>query len=1304
MSAASEYAELLKLIEVSGPFLSFPVFKETFPQGLVKDSPALTREMKELYEEWRVARSSSQGFVSPAQREWLGAVFHTLLGLPAEWIAQDNAIPQNLAHAVAQHHETLRPDAVLLDAGKPRLLISILSPSQQPDRRPAVTTWNATCAARMAELLHATRIPVGLVTNGERFTLVYAEPGQPTGFADFRAELWFDERLTLRAFRDFLSADALFNRPLEQAIEGLYRRSLENQHEVSITLGRQVRRAVEMFVSALDRADRESDRTLLAGVPEEHVYEAALFLMMRLVFLFFAEERDLLPMTNPVYRENYAVSTLHDQLREAADRLGEEVLERRYDAFPRLLATFRAVHGGVEHDLAALPAYGGDLFDPDRFPFLEGRTAGSDWHKAAAQPCPIHNRTVLHLLQALQFLEIKVAGGWEKRRLSFRALDIEQIGHVYEGLLDHTVRRATDIVLSLEGKEAPDVTLSELQRRSEHPGFIEWLADETGRTAKAIEKSLKDTSINDPLRWPDWEQVSRFATLVRRDDNGDPGIIPARSLYVTAGAARRQTGTQYTPRMLTESVVEHALAPQVYVGPAEGLPPEKWLLKSAAQILSLKVCDFACGSAAFLVAAARYLSSRLMEGWEEAQKQHGAGISITPYGDASTGLPGEELLPLNLDERGLYALRIVVERCLYGVDRNWLAVEMAKLSLWLLTLQRNKPFTFLDHAIRCGDSLLGVDLKQLSTWSLSGEGTQTVLFNDDLAFAADKREGLMKMQYHPANQQRMLDAALTKTRRLRAAADLLIATAFEPNPDALAGAVSMGLDNQEAEARRVLKERHPFHWPVEFPEVFLYDGGFDAIVGNPPFIGGKRITGALGSQYREYLVELLGGGVRGNADYVAYFFLRAERLLKTGGTAGLLATNTIAQGDTREVGLDQIAAHGSTIYRAIPSRKWPGEANLEVAYVWFRRGTWTGALLLDDVPVRGITTQLQPAGGVSGNPHRLTANVGRCFQGSNVLGMGFVLTTDEANRLLDRDPRNREVIFPYLTGEDLNSRWDQSPSRWVINFHDWPLERAEAYADCLRIVERLVKPEREKLGAKADASARGYARLWWQFGRKGLDLYTAIRGLDKVMARSRVSNLHSVSFVANGIVYSEAAVVFASRESAMFAALQNTFQTLWIGLQASTMRTDIRYTASDCFETFPFPHALASLEGIGERYDAHRRGIMAARREGLTKTYNGFHSTREVSNDIATLRALHVEMDHAVAAAYDWTDLDLGHGFHETKQGVRYTISEAARREVLDRLLSLNRKRYAQEQTAVESGPKAKQKARRPRADQPALF
>lgn len=314
MSAASEYAELLKLIEVSGPFISLPVFREVFPQGLSKDAADRTRELRELYTAWCAIRAHSPHIVTPAQREWLQAVFTGFLEWPADWLVEANAIPQNLSHFVAQHHETLRPELVLMEDGKPRILIQFLPPAQAPDRRPNGSTWNASCAARMAELLHATRVPLGLVTNGERFTLVYAEPGQPTGFAEFQAELWFEERLTLRAFRDLLSADALFNRPAEQMLDALYRRSLQNQQEVSTTLGRQVRRAVEMFVAALDRADREQQRNLLQNEAPEHIYEAALTVMMRLVFLFFAEERDLLPVTNPIYQENYAVTTLHDQL------------------------------------------------------------------------------------------------------------------------------------------------------------------------------------------------------------------------------------------------------------------------------------------------------------------------------------------------------------------------------------------------------------------------------------------------------------------------------------------------------------------------------------------------------------------------------------------------------------------------------------------------------------------------------------------------------------------------------------------------------------------------------------------------------------------------------------------------------------------------------------------------------------------------------------------------------------------------------------------------------------------------------
>ena len=198
----------------------------------------------------------------------------------------------------------------------------------------------------------------------------------------------------------------------------------------------------------------------------------------------------------------------------------------------------------------------------------------------------------------------------------------------------------------------------------------------------------------------------------------------------------------------------------------------------------------------------------------------------------------------------------------------------------------------------------------------------------------------------------------------------------------------------------------------------------------------------------------------------------------------MIATNTIAQGDTREVALEQMLGDGFVSPRAVSSQKWPGEANLEVAVVWLRRGDWRGRHVLDGDPVVGITPYLSIPGEVEGPPHRLAANAGKSFQGSIVLGMGFVLEPEEAEALIRRDERNRQVLYPYLNGEDLNSRWDQSPSRWVINFHDWPLDRASApaghagpvaadFPDCLRIVEKKVRPERERNNRKV------YRERWW---------------------------------------------------------------------------------------------------------------------------------------------------------------------------------------------------------------------------------
>src|SRR5205823_2757202 len=373
-------------------------------------------------------------------------VLGNVLEMQREALAEGQALPPGLRAYMPEHGETLLPDMALLspEDRKAHLLIKQYPAGQDLDKSIAGLHWKASPATRMMELLRRTGVRMGLVTNGERWMLVDAPPNETTGFASWYAPLWLEEPITLRAFRSLLRAQRFFGVPDNETLEAMLQESASNQQEVTDQLGYQVRHAVEVLVQALDRMDKDRNRALLGNLKEEELYEAALIVMMRLVFLMSAEERDMLLLGEALYDQNYAISTLQATLREQADQHGEEVLERRHDAWSRLLAVFRVVYGGVEHQDLRLPAYGGHLFDPDRYAFLEGRVAGTSWLTHVAEPLAINNRTVLHLLEALQFLQVKMQGGGpaERRRLSFRALDVEQIGHVYEGLLDHTARRA----------------------------------------------------------------------------------------------------------------------------------------------------------------------------------------------------------------------------------------------------------------------------------------------------------------------------------------------------------------------------------------------------------------------------------------------------------------------------------------------------------------------------------------------------------------------------------------------------------------------------------------------------------------------------------------------------------------------------------------------------------------------------------------------------------------------------------------------------------------------------------------------
>lgn len=348
---------------------------------------------------------------------------------------------------------------------------------------------------------------------------------------------------------------------------------------------------------------------------------------------------------------------------------------------------------------------------------------------------------------------------------------------------------------------------------------------------------------------------------------------------------------------------------------------------------------------------------------------------------------------------------------------------------------------------------------------------------------------------------------------------------------------------------------------------------------------------------------------------------------------------------------------------------------------------------------------MQQPGSVSGKPCRLALNAGKSFQGSIVLGMGYVLKPEEANLLIEKNSRNRDVLFPYLNGDDLTSRWDQSPSRWVINFRDWPIERAMEYRDCFEIIDNVVRPERTRRKETGGFQLRYplYER-WWHYGEKRPELYATIATLDRVLVGVRHTKFWSLAVCTNNIVFSDALVVLAIDTFDGFCLLSSSVHEAWAREYSGSLETRLRYAPSDCFETFPFPDSFNLLEAIGQRYQSHRSKIMAVRREGITETYNRFHTPHELSHDIAILRALHVEMDHAVAGAYGWTDLILGHSFHETKQGIRYTVSEAARREVIDRLLALNHERYAAEQSAAAAAPRPKAKTRKRAPSQPGLF
>ncbi len=1276
-------------------------------------------------------------------------------GLPEQFAGLEVVLPE--------YNETLRPTYVVPNSNSPEtssdnppwmMLVQVIGmgvPLDKPDETDN-RRWQASPHAKFERLLKETQVSTGLLTNGQSIRLVYAPRTETSGYLTFDIDQMTTVagRPIFAALHMLLCEERLFSLDPSQCLPAILANSRKYQNAVSTKLSEQVLAALfellRGFQAANDHRGGDLLRETLAENPQQ-VYHGLLTVLMRMVFILYAEDRGLLS-TDEVYTNHYSVSGLFERLRGDAGRY-PDTMDQRFGAWAQLLTLFRIIHEGCQHRDFVIPARKGYLFDPERYPFLEDKIPR------------ISDGVVYRVLEDLLILD--------GERLSYRTLDVEQIGSVYEAIMgfELEVAQGRSIAVKATKSHGAPATINLEALLAVKPSdrtkrLQEWtdqkLNAEATKTMKASE------SVEDLLA----ALGKKIATRVT------PNVVPTGAMIFQPSDERRRSGSHYTPRSLTEPIVRTTLEPilkqLLVVDPellesAEKLKARIGKLKNynkpldmqlrryqrqieraeqAAkvgvphpdQILDLKVCDPAMGSGAFLVEACRQLGAELERSWHAHE--------MVP-----TDIPPDET-------ELLYAQRQVAQRCLYGIDKNVMAVDLAKLSLWLVTLAKDHAFTFLDHSLRHGDSLVGLTREQIIGFHWEPKKQQRLgedKIQDRLERATAARAKILNARDDAPyrDQETRMQNAEAALGPVRLTADACVSAFFasakkkqreercEELFESVSSWYSTGMEMQHrgpiaAAAAELRNGEHPippFHWEIEFPEVFAREnGGFDAFVGNPPFLGGSKISTTFGVSYRDLLL-VLHAESHGNGDLVAHFFRRCFDLLRQAGTFGLIGTNTIAQGDTRATGLRWIRINNGTVFNARRRLCWPGIAAVIVSAVYVAKAKLSGPFQLDDREVESITSFLFYAGGDE-NPKNLVANDGLSFLGVALQGYGFAFddsesseanSIEEMNRLLIKDARNQEVIHPFIGGEEVNTSPTHAHHRYVINFGDLEESDARAWPDVFAIIEQRVKPKRM-------ANKRAlYRRYWWQHGEKRQELWNAIGGLHRILAVARVSQSAAFTFLPSGMVYSDQLVCFPFDSDESFAVMQSRTHEVWARLFSSSMKDDLRYSPTDCFVTFPFPlmsKPTVDLNSIGATYVSVRATQMVERDEGLTRICNRFHDPHEESEGILKLRRLHDDMDRAVLRAYGWDDLaetarceflldyeededeDLPTAKRsKKKKPYRLRWPDEFRDEVLARLLELNEQRHKEEllagevAAAAEKAAKAAAKQAKAKPDKP---
>lgn len=1300
------------------------------PEGLLVNSAVLQRHG--VVPDMNTARLAaiqrqlSAALQAPAPSPLLSA----LLG----WQEQDMEDGAGHSGLLVQLPETgtaIGPDLVVPNPEpnqKPQLLVRWVPDGAAFDTPQRVESWQATPHHLMTRLLQGTGCPTGILLSASALRLLHLPPGEAMGHATFPLADMTDVpgRPMLAGLRCLLEGEArLFGDP-DRRLSVLLRDSRRHQAEVSGDLSRQGLAALHALLRGLHAADRRAGRDRVARLAvdrPDHLYGGLLTTLMRLVFVLYAEDRGLFPDAL-TWRENYSLGGLFDRLQDD-DARHHDTMEDRFGAWCQILALCRIVHSGATHGELRLPARRGALFDPDRFPFLEGRDAPAD----RPDPPRVSDATVLDILRGLLVLR--------GQRLLYSVLDVEQIGAVYETMMGFTVKLTGAPSIAIKsGEKSGASTVIELPAllalaSSKRAGWLKENAER--KPAPGVARQISAAGDLPALE-------AALASLVDRD--ATPATIPAGTPVLQPTPERRRTGSHYTPPRLTRPIVTDTLRPVL-----AGLGAEP----SPAAILALRIVDPAMGSGAFLVEACRQLAAHLAAAWART-------------GDTPKLPPDQDALE--------HARRLVAVHCLCGVDRNPFAVEMARLSLWLATLARDHEFTFLDHALRHGDALIGLDRASIAglRWTPEAGSAQLALplLRGPIARAAVERRRIRDTLGEEGEDvlRPLLNRADAILDPARAIGDAVCATFFAHGrgPDRnrargeLEGAyLSAGQTWLRAlEVGPTMRARmagdghawHPFHWDIEFPEVFERDNpGFDAVLGNPPYAGKNTYAKGNAPGFPDWL-QALHPGAHGNADLSAHFFRRGYAILREGGCLGFVATNTIAQGDTRESGLRVLLRAGATLVGTTRRIRWPGDAAVVVCVVQMVRGPSPVAPRLDGCEVTRISAFLIE-GTRDESPKRLERSRGLAYQGSILLGMGFTFDDDtndpaantisEMRRLTapehPQGAHNASRIKPYLGGEEVNDSPIHAHRRWAIDFFDMPLRRgimaftwaianqaqrdacmtqglvpldypepvAEDWPELIEIVRERVKPDR-------DGQNRDALRVrWWQYAEKRPGLYGALGSQRNCIVINCGAQPHmALAIVPTGFVFANTLDVFTLGSFGHFALFQSRVHEVWARFFSSSMKDDLRYAPSDCLETFPLlpdaTLAAPALAQTGRAFLDARTTRMVAADEGLTATHNRLDDPDERDPAILHLRTLYDEMDRAVLRAYGWPhpmpdcvhEREWPGGEDDPPGPWRRRWPEADRARLLEFLWQLNEAEAAT-QGSARPVPASSRRGRRPR-------